>query len=94
MAEAVVGKSGDDMKMGVVDDLAGGAVVVHNYIHSVGVNSAFYGNGDFFDDRADVADNFIRQTYKYSRNDFSVLSKHARDCWDLYLRKAKNFSSS
>ena len=59
MAEAVVGESGDDMEMGVGNDLSGGAVVVHYYIYSVSINSFLDSYGDFFDNRTDVAKNFI-----------------------------------
>ena len=60
MAEAVVGEAGDDVEMSVRYDLPGGAVVVHMYIYTVGANALFDGDSDFFDNRADVAENFIR----------------------------------
>ena len=39
--------------------MPGGAVVVHNYIYSVSINSFLDSYGDFFDNRTDVAKNFI-----------------------------------
>ena len=49
MAETIVGKTGDDVEMGMGDDLASGAIVVHYYIYPVGINTLFYSNGYFFD---------------------------------------------
>jgi len=65
VAEAVVGKTGNDVKMGVRHNLAGGAVIVHYYIYPVGINPVFYGDGYFFDKRSDVFQNFIGQIVNF-----------------------------
>src|SRR3989338_8861084 len=61
MAESVVGEAGNDVKMSVRHNLSGGAVIVHNYIYPVGVNTLFDSNRYFFDNRANSAKNFIGQ---------------------------------
>ena len=64
MAKAVVGESGNDVKMGVGDDLAGGAVVVHYYIYSVGVDSFFDSIGQFFNKWRHFGQDFVWQFIK------------------------------
>ena len=60
MFEAVTLKAGDDVEVGVEDDLAGDGVVVHFDVDAVGIHRTLYCDGKFFYHGHYVRECFVR----------------------------------
>ena len=64
MTEAVGGEAGDDVEVGVKNNLAGDRLVVHLDVDAVGAYGLFYGDGKFFQDHHRMGERVVRYVIK------------------------------
>ena len=64
VGEAVTREAGDDVEVGVENDLAGNGLVVHFDVDAVGTGCFFYGDGKFLYYHHCVCKGFIRSVIK------------------------------
>jgi len=86
VGEAVAGEAGDDVEVGMENDLACDGLVVHFDVDAVGANCFFYGDGKFFGNDRHMGKYFVGGIIQVRRMCFGD-DKGVADIYGMNVQK-------